>query len=178
MFNEQSHFFDLEAAKIKPILVMNFGPIALLFAPSPFYPLHASQVGPQKTPQICVLLLQVVSLGDFSDVSDIILMTSWCFQHHVGGILMYPTSFWFNFPLSNPFFSWILWNCAPRWSRKHNSEYSHKAFLIKNINFWTSQRPKSSPFWCWFSALSLCCSFLSPFIPSMPPKLDLKKPCK
>ena len=42
----------------------------------PFYPPHASQAGPQKTSQICVLLLQVASLSDFRDASDIILMTS------------------------------------------------------------------------------------------------------
>ena len=41
----------------------------------PFYPLHASQAGPQKTSQICILLLQVASLGDFYGVSDIIVMT-------------------------------------------------------------------------------------------------------
>ena len=58
------------------MLVMIFGLIALLFAPFPFYPLHASQAGPQKTLQICVLLLQVASMGDFYGVSDIILMTS------------------------------------------------------------------------------------------------------
>ena len=78
MFNQESHFLDLETAKIDPILVMIFGFVALLLAPFPFYPLHASQAGPQKTSQICVLLLQVASLGDFNGVSDIILMTSWC----------------------------------------------------------------------------------------------------
>ena len=72
----------------------------------------------------------------------------------------------------------ILWKCAPCLHRKHNSEYSHKAFSIKSITFGTSKRPKQSPCWWWFSALSLCCSFLSPFIPSMPPKLDLTNPCK
>ena len=76
MFNGTFNFFDLETAQGEPILIMIFGPIALLFAPSPFYPLHASQVGPQKTPQICVLLLQVASLSDFTNVSDIILMKS------------------------------------------------------------------------------------------------------
>ncbi len=72
----KSHFFNLETAQIEPILVMIFGPIALLFVPFPFYPLHASQAGPQKTLQIGVLLLQVDSLGDFNGVSDLILMTS------------------------------------------------------------------------------------------------------
>ena len=49
---------------------MIFGPIALQFNPFPFYPLHAPQAGPQKSSQICVLLLQVASLGDFKDVCD------------------------------------------------------------------------------------------------------------
>ena len=88
---------------------------------------------------------------------------------------MYPTSYWLHFSLSDHFFPWIFWKCAPRLHRKHNSEYSHKASLIKNLTFWTSKRPELTPFWWWFSALSLCCSLLSPFIPSMPPKLDLKK---
>ena len=92
------------------------------------------------------------------------LVVFWCIRHDFGSI--------FHFPIT---FSWILWSCAPRCSRKHNSEYSHKAFLIKSIRFWTSKRPELTPFWWWFSALSLCCSLLSPFIPSMPPKLDLKK---
>ena len=64
------------------------GPIALLFAPFPFYPLHFSQAGLQKSSQICVFLLQAASLGDFRDVSDIILMTSWCIQHHFDHMLM------------------------------------------------------------------------------------------
>ena len=76
MFNQTYHFLDLETAQIEPILVMIFGPIALLFVPFPFYPLHASQAEPQKASQICVLLLQVASLGDFTDISDIVLMTS------------------------------------------------------------------------------------------------------
>ena len=56
-------------SQIDPISVLNFGPIVLLFAPFPLYPFHASQAGPQKTSQICVLLLQVASLGDFYGVS-------------------------------------------------------------------------------------------------------------
>ena len=76
MFNQKSHVLDLEPAQIKPISVMNFGPFALLFVPFPFYPLHASQAGPQKTLQICVLLLLVASLGEFNGVYYIILMTS------------------------------------------------------------------------------------------------------
>ena len=65
---------------------MIFGPIALQFNPFPFYPLHARQAGPQKTPQICVLLLQVASLDDLNHVSDVILMTSSCMRHYVGDI--------------------------------------------------------------------------------------------
>ena len=41
-----------------------------------------------------------------------------------------------------------------------------------------SKRPNLSLFWSCFSALPLCSSILSPFIRSMPPKLDLKKRCK
>ena len=76
MLHQKSHFFDLEAAQIKPILVMIFGPIAHLLVPFPFYALHASQTGSQKPTQIYVLLLQVASLSDFKDVADIILMKS------------------------------------------------------------------------------------------------------
>ena len=68
--------FDLKAAQIEPILFMTFVPIALLFVPSPFSLLHDSQAAPQKTSQICVLLLQVASVDDFDDVPDAILMTS------------------------------------------------------------------------------------------------------
>ena len=53
-----------------------------------------------------------------------------------------------------------------------------KACLKKNLIFSTSKRPKLSLFWSCFSAPSLCSSILSPFIRSMPPKLDLKKRCK
>ena len=91
MFNEKSHFLDLETAQIEPILVMIFSPIALLFAPFPFYPLHAPQAGPRKSSQICVLLLQVASLDELNHVSDIVLMTSSCMRHYVGHILTYPT---------------------------------------------------------------------------------------
>ena len=70
---------------------MIFGPIALQFNPFPFYPLHAPQAGPQKSPQIRVLFVQVASLDDLNHVSDIILMTSSCMRHYVGDILMYPT---------------------------------------------------------------------------------------
>ena len=68
--------FSTKTAQKKPILVMIFGPTALLLVPLPLYPLHASQAGPRKTSQISVLLLQVASLSDFKSVSDIILMTS------------------------------------------------------------------------------------------------------
>ena len=76
MFKEMSHFFDDETAQIEPVLVMFFGTVALSFAPFPFYPLHAPQAEPQKISQICLLLLQVVSLDYFDTVSDTILMTS------------------------------------------------------------------------------------------------------
>ena len=82
---------DLETAQLEPMLVMVFSPIALLFAPFPFYPLHASQAEPQKTPHSCVLLLQVASLGDFTDISDLILTPSSRIRPHVGGILVYLT---------------------------------------------------------------------------------------
>ena len=39
-------------------------------------------------------------------------------------------------------------------------------------------RLRNGSVWLWFSALSLCSSILSPFIPSMSPKLDLKNPRK
>ena len=70
---------------------MIFGPIALLLAPFPFYPLQASQAEPQKTSHPCVLLLQVASLGDFIDISDIILTPSSCIRPHVAGIFIYLT---------------------------------------------------------------------------------------
>ena len=91
MFNKKSQFLDLETAQLEPMLVMVFSPIALSIDPVPFYPLHASQAEPQKASHLCVLLLQVASLGDFTDISDIILTPSSCIRPHVGGILMYLT---------------------------------------------------------------------------------------
>ena len=80
-------------AQLEPILVMFFSPIALQFSPFPFYPLHAAQARPQKSSQIRVLLLQVASLDDLNQVSDMILMTSSCMRQYVGDILTYPTLF-------------------------------------------------------------------------------------
>ena len=91
-------------SQIDPISVMIFGPIALSFAPFPLYPFHASQAGPQKTSQLCVFLLHVASVGDFNDVSDIILMPSSCIRPHFGSILMYPTLFWLQFSFSGNLF--------------------------------------------------------------------------
>ena len=91
IFNETSHFFDVEKPQIEPVLVMVFGRIALSFAPFPFYPPRASQAGPQKTLQICLFLLHVASMGDFNDVSNILLMTSPCIRPHFGDILTSPT---------------------------------------------------------------------------------------
>ena len=91
MFKDKSHVFDVKTALIEHVLVMFFSPIALQFNPFPFYPLHAPQVGPQQSSQICVLLLQVASLDDLDHVSDIILMTSSCMRHFVGDTLTYPT---------------------------------------------------------------------------------------
>ena len=88
---KKSPLFDVETAQIESLLVMFFSPIALQFNPFPFYPLHAPQAGPQKSSQICVLLLQVASLDDLTHVSDIVLMTSSCMRHYVGDILTYPT---------------------------------------------------------------------------------------
>ena len=90
-FKEKSHFFDVEAAQLGPVLVMFFGPTALQFNPFPVYPLHAPRAGPQKSSQICVLLPQVASLDDLSHVTNIILMTYSCMRHYVGDILTYPT---------------------------------------------------------------------------------------
>ena len=87
MFKVKSHFLDVETAQLEPVLVMFFSPIALQFNPFPFYPLHAPRAGPQKSLQICVLLLQVASLDDLNHVFDIILMTSSCMRHDVGDIL-------------------------------------------------------------------------------------------
>ena len=55
---------------------------------------------------------------------------------------------WAPFFTSDLLFSCFLRKCHPRLHRKHNSEYSHKAFLIEHITFWTSKRPESSPCWC------------------------------
>ena len=74
IFNNEYHFFDVTAGQKGPLLVMCFGPVALFLFRFPFGPPHAPQAGPQKTSQICDFLLQVASLDDFSDVSDIILM--------------------------------------------------------------------------------------------------------
>ena len=120
---------------------MFFGLIALSFALFPFHPLHAPQAAPQKTSRICVLLLQVASLADFTDASDTIFMTSWCIRPHFCDILMYLTWFGQHFSFFGNMFSWFLWKCAPRPSRKHNSEDRHKAFLMTNHTFSTSKRP-------------------------------------
>ena len=125
---------------------MVFGLIALSFAPFPFYPPHASQAGPQKTLQICAFLVQVASLGDLNDVSNIRLMTSPCIRPHFGDILTSPTWFGSHFSLSDNLFSWCFWKCHPRLHRKHNSEYSHKAFLIKTITFSMSKKFGSESF--------------------------------
>ena len=77
------------------------------------FSLHATQAGPQKTPQICVLLLQVASLSDFKSVSVIILMTSWCIRHLFDDILMHPTLFWSHFQFWAHFFHRFFWKCAP-----------------------------------------------------------------
>ena len=75
-FRSKISLFELGTAQTKPTFVLIFGPIALLFVPFLSYPLHAPQAGPQQTAQICVLLLKVPSLNDFTDVSDMISMTS------------------------------------------------------------------------------------------------------
>ena len=62
-----SHVFCVKADQKGPLLVMCFGPVALFFVRFPFGPPHAPQAGPQKRSQISELLLQVASLGDFSD---------------------------------------------------------------------------------------------------------------
>ena len=97
-----------------------------------------------------------------------------CLRHYVGDILTYIERFsdaLFIFRRSFPPF---LLKCAPRPHRRHNFEDRPKASLKENLPFSTSKRPKLSLFWSCYSALSLCSSILSPFIRSMPPKLDLK----
>ena len=73
------------------------------------------------------------------------LVGFWCIRH-----------FWLHFSLSGNFFHEIDRIVVHACNRKHNSQYSHEAFLIKNLTFWTSERPESTPCWWWFSALSLC----------------------
>ena len=97
--------------------------------------------------------------------------------------LIYPSHlpskvFRLHFSLSDHLFSRFFWKCPPRLHRKHNFEDRPKAALKKNPNFSTSKRPKLSLFWSCVWAPSLCSSIFSPFIRSMPPKLDLKNPCK
>ena len=92
---------------------MVFGPIALSFAPFPFYPLHAPQSGPQKTSQTYVILVQVASLDDFNDVTDMVFMTSWCIRHRFDDILMYPPLFWSHFSLSDNLFHDFSENVLP-----------------------------------------------------------------
>ena len=91
MVHENSHFLDLETVQIEPILVLICSPVALLFVPFPFYPLHGPQAEFQKTNQICVFLLQVASVDDLNHVSDIILMTASCMQPCAAGLLTYET---------------------------------------------------------------------------------------
>ena len=80
----------------------------------------------------------------------------WCIQHSFDDISVYPTPFWWYFDVSDmiwvsfftfrPFFSWIFFKYHRRLHRNHNSEYSHKAFLIKNITFSTSKKLGSDHF--------------------------------
>ena len=104
IFTQTSHFFDVNSGQKGPLLVMCFGPVALFLFRFPFGPPHAPQAGPQNTSQICVFLLQVASLDDFSDVSDIILMKSCRIRHRSDDILMYPILFWLHFALSDQVF--------------------------------------------------------------------------
>ena len=90
---------------------------------------------------------------------------------------MYPTSFWWHlhvcdtmlvtfwrirhdfnriFYMLATFVLLFFWKCAPRLHRKHNSRWRHKAFLIKNLTFSTSELPvldKSSALLGYFGLL-------------------------
>ena len=184
MFNRKSHFSDFKPAQITPILVMIFSPVALLFVPFPFYPLHASQAGPQNTSQICVLLLQVASLNDFRNVSDIILMKSWCIRHSFDDMFMYPILFWLHFSLSGNFVHDSFWKCGPCLGRKHNSRYRHKAFYIKHLTFSTSNRHRLGYLFAVLDYFSLLwplrnafktssCSTFPLFGPTKPPHIPI-----
>ena len=63
MFNEKSHFFDIERAQIEPILVTIFDLIALLFVPFHLYPLHASKAGAQQNAAIMCIIVTSAFLG-------------------------------------------------------------------------------------------------------------------
>ena len=98
---------------------------------------------------------------------------------------MHPTPFWWYFDVSDMiwanffifrwhFFMVFVKMCSPL---RQETQFWRSTWNIV-LPFSTSKRPKLSLCWSCFSALSLCRSLLSPFIRSMPPKLDLKKRCK
>ena len=66
-------FFAVETIQKGPLLVMYVGHIALFFDRFRFSQPHAPQARPQKTSEICILFVQVASLGDFCYVSAVIL---------------------------------------------------------------------------------------------------------
>ena len=93
---------------------MFISPVALSFAPFPFYPLHAPQAGPQKTSQISVLLLQVASLDDFSDASDMTLITSSCIRATTDALHPPTYGFFVQFSAACIIFSYVFKKNAPR----------------------------------------------------------------
>ena len=96
--------------------------IALSIAGFPLYPLPGPQAGPQKTSQICILLLQVASLDDFTDASETILMTYGCIRPHFGDIFMHPPRVCQHFSLFIDMFLVVvrLCDCASCLGGEHN----------------------------------------------------------
>ena len=64
-FQSKISSFGFKNAPNRAHLVDDFRPHRSDLNSFPFYPLHASQAGPQNISQVCVLLVQVACLGDF-----------------------------------------------------------------------------------------------------------------
>ena len=97
ILHQKSYFLYPQREVKTPIFVTSLVPIAQLFAPFPFCPLHAPHAGDQKSLQICILLVLVASLDDLKHVSDIILMTSSCMRHYVGCMFLFPAILFHDF---------------------------------------------------------------------------------
>ena len=80
MFNGKSHFFRHRNGPGPVLMVMVLSPIAQLFVPFPCYPFFMPpKLDFKTTSQTCLLLVQASNSATLiNDVSDMILIPSWC----------------------------------------------------------------------------------------------------